>query len=156
MAGPSGRSIGRCASQWWHIEVLDLLKADVRAMVCGCCNRAFPATTGPKGGAAVVCQNSLRWHGRERVLPAMSSQSPTRSFSHLDDCCTSEPAGRPIHTTRPKRLLKTWSAKSGNVVPTLLGDERVADLKIGEHELEYHAPHQLCSNKHHNSQENQA
>lgn len=37
------------------------------------------------------------------VLSANSRHSMLLEISHPNDCCTSEPAGRQIHTTRPEQ-----------------------------------------------------
>ena len=50
--------------------------------------------------------------------PANCGRSPTLGRSHSDDCCTSEAAGRPIHTTRPMLPFKIRSGSDCNGVDT--------------------------------------
>ena len=50
--------------------------------------------------------------------PAICRRSMAPGSKHSNDCCTSEPARRPVHTTQPLQSLRLWPQSGGNAPVT--------------------------------------
>ena len=85
------------------------------------------------------------WHDAQYVQSANCRHSMTPDSGHPNDCCTLEPAGMAIHTTRLKRLLKASQLRAAAV--RITAAQRLAE-EHGSHRskplLSIIATHPLC------------
>jgi hypothetical protein len=79
---------------------------------------SFLSATRPKAAAAktLLRRTAAYWSFCEFTLSANYRRSMIPASSHLKDCCTQKPAGRPTHTPRPL-LPFEWQAMSVSNVP---------------------------------------